>query len=106
MKIKQLTPDEIVKIKNEIQYLLGMYSPDITIKQEYDIRVIWYTGEKNERENIVCKITIGSNKGNFEKLMDFYPSLDEKAIAREIAKKFFDEIDKDVNGPLANKLWG
>ena len=106
MEIKHLSPNEIIKIKNEVQHLLDMYSPIITIKQEHDVRAIWYIGEKNERNNIVCSIAINSSKGNFEKLMDFYPLFDEKSIAREIAKKFFDEVDKDINGPLANKLWG
>lgn len=106
METKQLSKNEIIKIKNEIHGWLNMYSPIITITQEHDIRVIWYLGEKNERNNIVCKITIDSDKDKFEELIDFHPSLDEKSIARKIVKDFFDAVDKNITGPLANKLWG
>ena len=109
MGTKQLTQSEINEIENLVKDFLDMYSPKVTIVQTKDHRVIWreeQNGSVNEWENIVCDIVIISNKGNLKKIMDFHPSLDRDSIAKEIAKKFFDEIDRNITGPLANKLWG
>ena len=107
MRIEILSRDKITKIKSRVQNLLDMYSPVVAIDQTNDYQVIWceeQNGNVNEWNNIMCSVAISSSKGNFKKIMDFRPSLDEESIAMEIAKKFFDEKNGNINGPLANKL--
>jgi len=109
MGTRQLTQSETGEIEKLVKNFLDMYSPKITIAQTKDHEVIWrekQNGSVNEWINIVCSVAINSNRGDFKKIMDFHPSLDGNSIAKEIAKKFFDETDRNITGPLANKLWG
>lgn len=90
--MKILAEYEIKEVINKVENLLNEYTPKIVLSQTNSENQVVVrqeqNGEINERNDIVCNIKIISNKGDFEKTMNFHPSLDPKSIANKIAREF------------------